>query len=100
MKKRRHATPTYCGSRLVVDPNTVLALVGHLGVCCERAQRHPFLALEEAHNAMALYTLMMLLFAKRLATIRDSGRQRALRLSCRAAGPMTAFAIPCWLTLT
>lgn len=71
MKKRRHATPTYCGSRLVVDPNTVSALVGSLGVRCEQAQRRSFLALEEAHNAMALYTLMMLLFATGHRAVND-----------------------------
>ena len=71
MKKRRHATPTYCGSRLVVDPSTVSALVGSLGVGCERAQRTIPLVLEDAHNTMALYTLMMLLFATGHRAVND-----------------------------
>ena len=71
MKKRRHATPTYCGSRLVVDPSTVSALVGSLGVRCERAQHTIPLVLEDAHNTMALYTLMMLLFATGHRAVND-----------------------------
>lgn len=71
MKKRRHATPAYCGSRLVVDPSTVSALVGSLGVRCERAQHTIPLVLEDAHNTMALYTLMMLLFATGHRAVND-----------------------------
>lgn len=71
MKKRRRTQPTYCGSRLAVEPSSVSVLIGSLGVCSEVARNASPLVLEDAHNAMALHTLMMLLFATGHRAVKD-----------------------------
>ena len=71
MNDQESWTEPYCGTCLVVDPKAIRDFIEDLGQRCEQHAQTPKPIFSDAHNAMALYTLMMLLFATGHRAVKD-----------------------------
>lgn len=71
MNEQNFQTLPYCGTHLVVDPTILRAFVAGLGQRCEQQTEAPKPNVRDAHNALALYALMMLLFATGHRAVKD-----------------------------
>lgn len=71
MNAQDFSTLPHCGTHLVVDPKVLHAFVDGIGRRCVQEIEAPKPNLGDAHNAMALYTLMMLLFATGHRAVKD-----------------------------